>query len=258
MFFTGKNINEVGLSFLSWVKDIKGDSIDLSELDNRDTKHISHTQWTELLNSNVDESGKVNYKGFITEEGKFDVYLSLLSKNPPGSSWTENEKLAYWINAYNAFTVKLVIDNYPLKSIKDIGGAVTMLNSSWDIKFFQIGGVDFDLNTIEHEIIRKQFDEPRIHFAINCASISCPKLRNEAYVAEKLDEQLEEQAIGFLHNPLKNKISEKESKVSPLFNWFLGDFTKNGTLSDFIQKYHSKFNEENDIEYLDYDWFLNE
>lgn len=256
--FSGQTFNEAGLRFLSWVKDLKGDHVDFSEFDENETEIIAHELWTEILTENVDAVGKVNYKGFINNSEKHDKYLTLLSEHPPGKNWRQEEKLAYWINAYNAFTVKLIVDNYPVKSIKDIGGNVTMLNSAWDIKFFKIGGIDFDLNTIEHEIIRKQFDEPRIHFAINCASISCPKLRNEAYESDKLEEQLSDQASSFLNDKSKNQITNEHTKLSKLFSWFEGDFNKNGSLASFIKGYQSDFNEETSTEYLDYNWELNE
>ncbi|MFT5819573.1 MAG: hypothetical protein ACI8ZM_000798 [Crocinitomix sp.] len=255
---SGQTFNEAGLRFLSWVKDVKGDNVDFSEFEESESEVITHQLWTELVTENVDQDGKVNYNGFLSNAEKHEKYLALLSDHPPGNNWCPEEKLAYWINAYNAFTVKLIVDNYPVKSIKNIGGSVTMLNSAWDIKFFKIGGIDFDLNTIEHEIIRKQFDEPRIHFAINCASISCPKLRNEAYEADKLDDQLSNQAISFLNDRSKNQITKEDSKLSKLFNWFEGDFTKNGSLASFIKIYQPNFNEANSIEYLDYNWALNE
>ena len=154
--------------------------------------------------------------------------------------------------------MKLIIDNYPLKSIKHIGEGMPMIGSSWDIKFFKIGGVDFDLNTIEHEILRKKFEEPRIHFAINCASISCPKLRNEAFESDRLNQQLEAQLKEFINNRDKNIINKAETKLSKIFSWFETDFTKTTTVKSIIKQHHSAFNEENEIQYLDYNWRLNE
>lgn len=127
---SGQTINEAGLNFLSWVKNMSGDSVDFSQIEKENASTISHLLWTELLSNNVNASGKVNYKGFIEEVDKFNIYLTLLSNNPPAKNWNEDEKLAYWINAYNAFTVKLIIDHYPVKSIKNIGGSVTMINSA--------------------------------------------------------------------------------------------------------------------------------
>ena len=256
MKITNMNINDVGLKVLSWVKNLKGDSVDLDNLGDKATAKVNHVLWTNLLQQYVSENGKVNYQGFSKDKKELEKYLNTLSENPVGSNWTEEEQMAYWINAYNAFTVKLIIDYYPLKSIKDISNGI--LSKPWDIKFFKIGGIDFNLNTIEHEILRKQFSEPRIHFAINCASFSCPKLRNEAFVAERLEEQLEDQTKSFLHNPDKNIINETETKLSGIFNWFESDFTKIEPISTFLKKRHDLFNEQNDVEYLEYIWTLNE
>jgi len=253
------NINDLGLSFLQWIKKMKGAEVDLSILQKEETKVIAHDFWEELLVGLVTPEGAVNYEGFIADKAVLQEYLDLLSTHPPAKNWTEAEQIAYWINAYNAFTVKLIIDNYPLNSIKDIADGLPMINSPWDIKFFKIGGVDFDLNTIEHSILRKHFDEPRIHFAINCASVSCPKLRNEAFTSEKLEQQLSAQANYFVNSPIKNRITEKEIALSPIFNWFESDFTKKGNLLSFIQAYTEvELSAKIPLVYLDYDWNLNE
>ncbi|TXC76995.1 DUF547 domain-containing protein [Luteibaculum oceani] len=221
----------------------------------------SHAVWTELLSKNVDEKGKVNYRGFIGDSTKLNSYLETLSKNPPHETkWTKEDQIAYWINAYNAFTVQLIIRNYPVESIKDIGGKIPFINSSWDIKFIAIGGEVFDLNNLEHGILRKYFNEPRIHFAVNCASISCPKLRNEAYEGKKLNAQLSDQTKSFLADTSKNKfLSAEKAELSKLFKWFTGDFTKNESLISFINRYApKKLNKDADIDYLEYNWSLNE
>ncbi len=253
-----KSINDLMLNVFSWVKKIKGNAVNLDGIDETSRSLVNHDIWTELLQKYVTDGGQVNYKGFIEEQAKMDQYLNSISDTPPGSNWSETDKIAYWINAYNAFTVKLIMDNYPLKSIKDIGDGMPMINSSWDIKFFKIGDVDFDLNTIEHEILRKKFEEPRIHFAINCASFSCPKLRNEAFESNRLNQQLEEQAKEFINNPDKNIINKEETKLSKIFSWFETDFTKKTTIKTFIKQYHSAFNDQNDIQYIGYIWTLNE
>jgi hypothetical protein len=251
------NINDVGLGVLGWIKKVKGEAVDLSTIDNTASGIVSHQIWSDLLEKFVSSTGKVNYQGFISDSIKLSAYLAVLSSNPPATSWTEAQQLAYWINVYNAFTVKLILDNYPLKSIKDISDGLPMINSPWDIKFFKIGGTLFDLNTVEHEILRKKFAEPRIHFAINCASVSCPNLRNEAYTAEKLEAQLEAQADDFINDPNKNLINDKESQLSKVFDWFKSDFTKKGNLTSFIQKYRPMLNTNNPVEYLQYNWALN-
>lgn len=255
--YNNMNINDVGLNLFGWVKKISGRSVDLKLIENKSGQTINHQNWSNLLKKYVDENGKVNYDGFIKDSTELSAYLDLVSHNPPNKNWTEQTQLSYWINAYNAFTIKLIIDNYPLKSIKEIGGGLPMINSPWDIKFFKIGNVPFDLNTIEHEILRKKFDEPRIHFAINCASISCPKLRNEAYSEQKLESQLEDQADDFINNSRKNSVNELETKLSIIFDWFKSDFTRNTNLVSFISRYNASINEENKVEYLEYNWNLN-
>lgn len=223
-------------------------------------EHLTHAKWTELLKKHVDIEGHVNYKGFKEDEKSLDEYLAVLSSNHPQADWDKNDQLAFWINAYNAFTVKLIVKNYPVKSIKELGGSIYKVNTPWDIKFIQIGDVTYDLNNIEHGIIRKEFSEPRIHFAVNCASVSCPRLRNEAYVGSSLDTQLDDQARYFINNPVKNKITKDCAKLSKIFTWFKGDFTASGSsVADFINKYSTvKITKKTKMESLDYDWNLNE
>jgi hypothetical protein len=219
----------------------------------------THKTWNELLVKNVDDKGHVNYKGFIKDKEKFDSYLAALEKEAPKENWTKDEKLAYWLNAYNAFTVKLILDNYPVKSIKDIGGNLYKINTAWDIKFINIEGEEYDLNNIEHGIIRKEFNEPRIHFAANCASASCPILRNEAYVGSKLDAQLTDQARSFINDGIRNCITKDAAKLSKLFKWYSGDFTKDKSLIEFINQYaDTKLKKSTPIDYIDYGWTLNE
>ncbi len=259
MKITGKNTNALGLGILSSIKSIKGDRVDIKLLDSHDRPPIDHTAWTSILSKYVTDAGQVNYSGLIQDSDEVDTYLNLLSDNPPSKSWSKDQKMTYWINAYNAFTVKLIMNHYPVNSIKDIAGNLPMINSPWDIKFFQIGGIDFDLNTIEHDILRKEFDEVRIHFAINCASISCPKLRNEAYQADILENQLEDQTLTFLANSSKNRIEPDESKISQIFSWFEIDFKQQEhSVLDFIQQYRPEINPKISLEYMDYDWNLNE
>lgn len=253
------NINDIGLKVLSWVKKLKGQSVDLDAFDNPVTPTMEHHDWTTLLQRHVTQTGQVNYNGFIKDSILLQNYLNDLTEHPPGNNWIENEQLAYWINAYNAFTVKLIVEHYPLKSIKDIVDGLPMINSPWDIKFFKIGTTNFDLNTIEHEVLRKKFNEPRIHFAINCASVSCPKLRNEAFTAELLDLQLDDQAKEFINNPKKNIISKNELQLSKIFDWFKSDFTKTQPLQSYLQSFTEvEIADNHKIKYIDYDWNLNE
>lgn len=224
-------------------------------------KPINHALWDTLVSEYVAENGDVNYKGFVKDSLKLNKYLNLLESAHPNKSWTRDEKLAYWINAYNAFTIKLIVDNYPVASIKDIKNGIPFVNTVWDIKFINIEGAEYDLNNIEHNIIRPKFKEPRIHFAVNCASISCPRLRNEAYTADKLDAQLSDQTRYFLGNPKKNDLSNPNKiKLSKLFTWFSGDFKEtHKSVIDFINDYaEQKVSKDAEIEYFEYDWGLND
>ncbi len=220
---------------------------------------ISHEIWTELLQKYVVD-GQVNYKGFAEDKVRFDEYLNLLNTHHPNNkNWSKDEQLAYWINAYNAYTVELIVDNYPVESIKDIKKGLPFLNSVWDIEFIEIEGNTYDLNHIEHQILRKDFDEPRIHFAIVCASISCPNLSNEAFTASKIDHQLSTQAHAFINDKTKNNISPNEAQLSKIFSWFKSDFTKKTTLLEYINQYSDRqASSDAKVSYLDYDWGLNE
>jgi len=210
-----------------------------------------HSKWNILLQKNVSKNGIVDYKGFQKDSKQLQSYLGVLAANVPTKSWSKNAVLAYWINAYNAYTVKLILDNYPVKSIKDI-------NDPWGKKFFTLGTSKYSLEQIEHEILRKM-SEPRIHFAINCASFSCPNLLNEAYTEANLEKQLTTVAKNFINDKSKNTITSNKVEISKIFDWFSGDFKKKGTVIDFLNQYSSiKINSNAKISYKEYNWTLNE
>lgn len=221
---------------------------------------ITHEIWDDILKKHVTEEGWLDYQGVQRDSDQFKSYLKLLSDNHPNPDvWSRNERLAYWINAYNAFTVELILDNYPLESIKDIKKGIPFINGVWDIEFINIEGQEYSLNNLEHGIIRPKFNEPRIHFAVNCASFSCPVLRNEAFTARKLDEQLTDAAKTFLSDPLRNKVDPQYPKLSKIFTWFKGDFTNDGSLIEYVNQFTTTPIESNaDVEFLDYDWALND
>ena len=231
------------------------------------TPHQSHKlhrqQFHKLLQKNVSKDGRVNYPGFIRDSIELNQYLKTLAANPPDEkTWTKNEQMAYWINAYNAFTIQLIIKYYPLKSIQDIGSSIKIpfVNTPWDIKFITIGKVRMDLNNIEHGILRKKFDDPRIHMALVCASKSCPRLLNEAYDPGRLDEQLNAQCVTFLNDNSRNRIAAQVAELSMIFKWYAADFNQNGnSLVSFLNKYsRAKLKPDTRITYLQYDWTLNE
>ena len=233
-----------------------------SDLGQTGTIPPSHAIFNTLLKKHVSDHGKVNYKGFIADGEQLDAYLTLLSTNPPDrETWSDEEQLAYWINAYNAFTIKLIINHYPVKSIRDIGPtlSIPLVNTVWHLEFFTIGGKKASLDEIEHKILRKEFDEPRIHFAINCASVSCPQLLNSAYIAENLEAQLEQAARSFINDVKLNTMQATGADLSSIFSWFKSDFTRNGGLIDYINQYANvKLNKDAKISYKKYNWFLNE
>ena len=258
VLLTGR-MEEAGFSVLSDYRKARTGSLDLTAWEKISSRKLDHSDWDELLKKNVSSSGEVNYDGFEKDRKSLESYLNKLSQNPPSTNWTENEQLAYWINAYNAFTIKLVLDHYPLVSIRDIGGSIPLVNDTWEIEFFQIGGVDFTLNRIEQDIIREQFEDPRFHFALNCASVSCPKLRNEAYAADKLEMQLDDQTRYFINLSEKNLLSEYRIRISKVFSWYRSDFTKEGTLIEYLNRYSStKISENANVSFNEYDWGLNE
>jgi hypothetical protein len=226
-------------------------------------KVFSHADWTNLLKKHVAVNGLVNYKGFIADSVLLNNYLKQVSENPPAKKWAEQDKIAYWINAYNAYTVKLIVDNYPVKSIKDLGpdNQIIFINTPWDKKFFKIGNRSYTLNNIEHRVLRANFKEPRIHFALNCASMSCPKLRAEAYEGVVLDKQLTEQGVDFLSDSTRNIMNAQNPKLSNIFNWYGGDFRKwsGKTVKEYVSQFSEiKINENANVDYLKYDWSLND
>ena len=212
---------------------------------------VSHEPWARLLHQYVDKSGNVNYKGFKQDGAALADYLSYLGKHQPAGDAAKEKLLAYYINLYNAATVKLILDNYPVSSIRD-------LKKPWARKWIKVGDKPHSLQQIEHRILRK-LDEPRIHFAINCASVSCPKLLNVPFEAKKLEQQLEKVSRGFIKDSLKNRISPDKISLSALFKWYKKDFTKNGSIQEFIAPYTPvPVSPDAEIDYLPYDWSLNE
>ncbi len=221
----------------------------------------SHQLFTHLLQKYVLEDG-VNYAGLQQDSLALVEYLNDLSSHAPDkNSWSKEEQLAYWINAYNAFTLKLIIDNYPVESITDLHPTlyIPLVNTVWHKKFFTIGGVPSSLDYIEHEVLRKQFDEPRIHFAINCASFSCPPLRAEAFEANTINQQLEEQAQLFINDSKRNQLAENQIGISKIFSWFKGDFVKNGSIIEYLNQYSNiEIKPDAKIIFLPYNWALND
>lgn len=215
------------------------------------TKSTIHDIWNEILKDNVAANGRVNYKKIKGQKTKLDDYLNTLKQNPPQSGWSKAKTMAYWINAYNAFTIKLIVDNMPINSIMDLDGGKV-----WDRKWIKIGGRTYSLNNIENDILRAKYKEPRIHFVVNCAAISCPPLWNRAWTEENLFPQMERRTKIFIDNNKFNRVFEENIYISKIFDWYKEDF---GNIITYLNKYTSEHIATNaKINYLDYDWALNE
>lgn len=244
---------------------------DFSNTDMVDSIPVDHSLFDTLLQDYVNETGLVNYAS-IKEEEALQPYLDVLSTVNP-ADLSKQEAIAFWINAYNAYTLKLIIDNYPIGSIREISPlrikglrlAIPKINSPFEYEIAEINGEIYSLDDIEHGILRKHFDEPRIHFALVCAAVSCPPLRREAFTGDRLDEQLDDQGQVFLSDPLKNRIEGDTVYLSRIFDWFQKDF---GASKSELQAYLARYFEgdfqakmragEYKVRYTKYDWTLNE
>jgi len=196
----------------------------------------------------------VDYKAWANDK-RWPALLAALRDFDTSQLTSRNEKLAFWINTYNILAIKMVIDHAPLASIRDVG---SFFSPVWKKPAGMIAGKQRSLHEVEHKILRNM-GEPRIHFAIVCASVSCPDLRREAYRAATLDAQLDNQTHRFLNTPGKGmKISGNNIYISKIFDWFAEDFATSGGVNAFIRKYrHSQLIPTDSLTYLDYDWSLN-
>jgi hypothetical protein len=228
--------------------------------DKADGPVFDHSALDTLLKKYVNDAGLVDYRALKKDTEPLDKYIAALAKAPV-DQMGRDQRLALLINSYNAFTLRLILDYYPIKSIKDIPP-----EKRWDDKRWNIGGHTWSLNEIEHQQIRPHFKEPRIHFALVCAAIGCPPLRNEAYTADRLEEQLQAQAVyvhshdrWFQFDPSTNTL-----KLTSLYNWYGGDFEQvAGSVAKYAARYSSALKNALDAgrrpkaQFLDYDWSLN-
>ncbi|RZP17617.1 MAG: DUF547 domain-containing protein [Flavobacteriales bacterium] len=212
---------------------------------------VNHTTWNQLLKKHVSDQGKVDYLGFKKDLTELNAYLDWLSNSKPSETWSKDQLMAFWINAYNALTIKLIVDRYPISSIKDI-------YSPWNIKVITIANKKLSLNNIEHDILRKMGD-PRIHFGIVCASISCPKLQNEAFNTQNTNRLLNKASKEFLADSTKNELTTDAVELSKIFKWFAKDFKQEGSLIYFLNKFADiRIASDATISFKDYNWGLNE
>ncbi|MBW1888522.1 MAG: DUF547 domain-containing protein [Deltaproteobacteria bacterium] len=220
---------------------------------------VDHSLYADLLARYV-RSGVVDYRGFKNEETKLDQYLRVLEKTDT-NKLQRNEQFAFYINAYNAWTIKLTLSDYPgIKSLKDLG---SLFKSPWKKRICRIDGDIITLDDIEHKILRPRFKDPRVHFAINCAAKSCPPLRSEPYRGGELDQQLDEMTRAFINDFESNRLEDHTLYISKIFKWFEDDFNKDvvgfflryagGDLKKQLEANRDRIR----IKYLDYDWSLN-
>jgi hypothetical protein len=241
-----------------------------------------HIIWDRLLQKHViwianGTASQVDYTGFQQDRQSLNRYLESLSalSRSEFEQWNRQQRLAFLINAYNAFTIERILSKYPeLKSIKDLG---SLFKSPWKQKFFTLFGEQRHLDYIEHELIRAPgvYDEPRIHIALVCASIGCPALRDEAYTADQLDAQLEDGMRRFFSDRSRNRYNPDSGKleVSKIFDWYTDDFSAGHAGFNSLQSVFARYadlltndpqnrryirNGEVEIFYLDYDWALND
>ena len=235
---------------------------------------FSYDLYDKVLKTYVTEDGWVDYEGLKANRADLDAFNASLGAIAADEfdTWSDEEKIAFWLNAYNSLTLQAIVDNDPEKSIREIPGV-------WKRLKFTVIGEERTLDQIEHEILRKEFDEPRIHMGLVCASIGCPILRTESYTGEKLSEQLDDQTEKFIALPRNFKIDQSEGQVgiSSIFDWFGQDFEskfaagekfakfgdKKGSVLNFISQYldddQKTYLEQGNysVKYLDYDWGLN-
>ena len=218
-----------------------------------------HCIYAQLLRKYV-QDGKVDYAGFKKEEKKLNQYLKVIEKTD-SKKLSRNGQFAFYVNAYNAWTIKLILTGYPrIKSIKDLG---SFFQSPWKKKYCRIDGKTLTLDDIEHKILRPRFQDPRVHFAINCASKSCPPLHSDPYSGSILDQQLDSATRLFINDRGRNYFDDKTLYVSKIFKWFAVDF-KDDVIGFFLKYADANLRQallnkkgKITIKYLDYDWSLN-
>lgn len=242
----------VGLLLLVWLGVImQGTAWSMNRVDN--------SIYAELLKRYV-KNGVVDYAGFKKDQEKLDEYLKLLEQTDT-KKLSLDEQLAFYINAYNAWTIKLVLSGYPgIHSIKDLG---SFWSSPWKKEIVHVDGKVLSLDDIEHGIIRPKFKDPRIHFAVNCASKSCPPLSSEPYEGKIINQQLDAAAGAFINDLQRNRLEGNTLYTSKIFDWYGEDF-KGGIVNFFLKYAEGDLKRgleanknQTKIRYLDYDWSLN-
>ncbi|MFT5207018.1 MAG: hypothetical protein ACI9CF_000763 [Candidatus Omnitrophota bacterium] len=226
-----------------------------------------------FLNDYYHSGGKIDYAQAQKNSDKLNIFIASIEalEESEYNGWQVNDKIAFWINVYNAAMINLVLENYPikktfgLKAVSYPSNSVQQIKDVWDRGVVWVFGRSMSLNDIEHGTLRRDFNEPRIHFGLVCASIGCPTLRKSAFVGDDLNSQLNEQAYLFINNPIRVRYDVNTNKLylSPIFKWFRKDFETQGGIKVFLKKHLPEFdandiNAQTGIKWLSYDWSLNE
>ncbi|UOQ55349.1 DUF547 domain-containing protein [Hymenobacter cellulosivorans] len=245
------------LVFLLWLACL----LPVASIHAQDPKSVPalHAAWTDLLRRHVTPEGFVDYEGFLEEEDQLDAYLQTIRKTPPAATWSAADKEAYWINVYNAATIYTVLQYFPVASINDIRvKELKGYKSVWEAGSVNVGGKVYSLNAIEKEVLRAEFKDPRVHFALVSAATSSPPLLNEAYDGPRLQQQLDAQGRLFLVRSALNQVSPNTVKLSSLFDWYAAEFGEGEKLIAFLNRYAAvKIEPTAAVEFLPFDWSLN-
>ncbi|RJX70526.1 DUF547 domain-containing protein [Vibrio sinensis] len=220
---------------------------------------ISHQTWQEILTEYVSKQGEDNLFAYQavtqSDNAKLDSYLSQMTQLNP-LQYSKDEQYAYWVNIYNAITVDLILEEYPVSSITKLGGLFSF--GPWDEKVVTINGKTLTLNDIEHRILRPIWQDPRTHYAVNCASLGCPNLQTSAFTARNSEQLLEQAAMEFINSDKGVKQQEKKLIVSSIYDWFATDFAIDGGVRNHLKKYRPELKESQKSLDYEYDWSLNE
>ncbi|RYU82161.1 DUF547 domain-containing protein [Hymenobacter persicinus] len=220
-----------------------------------------HEPWNALLAKHVTREGYVDYTGVLDDEDKLGAYLQTIRKTPPDEQqWSRPEQEAYWLNVYNAATVYMVLQYYPVQSMNEIKvKGLKGSKSAWEAASVTVGTREYSLNQIEREVLRNRFQDPRVHFALVSAARSCPPLLNEAYDGTRLSQQLDEQARRFLRTAGLNQLTPDHLRLSSLFDWYSAELGEGETLITWLNHYADvKLAPTATVEFLPFDWTLND
>lgn len=229
--------------------------------------------YARLLERFVTADGPVRYAALQADPADLDRFLASVAKAVPQQleALPESDRIAFWVNAYNAITLKTIVDSYPIRArgfsaLRYPASSIRQIAGAWSNRSWIVAGRTMSLDDIEHETLRKRFSEPRVHMALVCAAVGCPPLRSEPYAGDRLGEQLDDQARRYLASPagLRVESGGRRVAVSSIFKWFAGDFEATGGVRAFLSRYapaearSALADPRTTITFLDYDWGLNE